>query len=180
MGSKDIRQKLVKCIEHLEHDNFAYLVTRAHQFGTLDTYLAARNLPTGSCQTQLELQPLARSIIAAIASMHDLGFLHNDIHPSNIFLVPSQQGSSYPANIKLGGFGCATFIKAKSADSVREQTTQAACQDPYEAELSTHLLYCAPEVLRDSSLRSTASDVWSLGVTLYTLACGQVPFKSPD
>ena len=56
---------------------------------------------------------------------------------------------------------------------------QQAYMWPYVEEDESRMLYLAPEVILSEECGSTtASDVWSLGVTLYVLATGQYPFSS--
>ncbi len=40
--------------------------------------------------------------------------------------------------------------------------------------------YCPPEVLRGEKYRGRPADIWALGILLYTVLCGQVPFASSD
>ena len=54
-----------------------------------------------------------------------------------------------------------------------------AYQEPYVENDESRMLYLAPEVILSEECGSTpASEVWSLGVTLYVLATGQYPFSS--
>ena len=100
-------------------------------------------------------------LIMAVQEVHRAGYLHNDIHPSN--LLVHRHKSNGTLTVKLGGFSQAC---AKS-----DGETPSFVLKP------TDPLFQAPEVLAGGPL-SEASDVWSLGVTLYTLACARLPFTS--
>ena len=40
--------------------------------------------------------------------------------------------------------------------------------------------YCPPEVFRGEKYKGKPADIWSLGILLYTILCGQVPFSSSE
>ena len=90
--------------------------------------------------------------------LHQAGFLHNDVQMTSILV--EKKNSSDNLKVKLGGF--AKVMGQDVASSMREASV---------------CLYRAPEVLNDN-IRSTASDVWGLGVTLYVLSTGRFPFAS--
>ena len=99
--------------------------------------------------------------------MHGEGFLHNDIQPSSILIHYHRNGGGY--SIKLGALSRARPIGAPPL-----------VQDPNESQLEgQNGLYKAPEVIMSNGEDlSEATDVWSLGVTLFVLACGDFPFKT--
>jgi serine/threonine protein kinase len=96
-----------------------------------------------------------REIISACAYFTAKGFLHRDIKPANILLKDRQ--------IKIADFGLATQI-----NDVEKSVTFAG---------TPH--YMAPEILRGASVKMKdidKCDVWSVGVTLFELATGELPF----
>ncbi len=109
-----------------------------------------------------DLLRLFASICDAIAHAHDRGVLHRDIKPSNV-LVTAEPAA------RVLDFGLARFTDARNTD---EHTAVApACW-------TGTLPYISPERLKHGSERPTAqSDVYSLGVMLYELLLGQLPFQ---
>lgn len=105
-----------------------------------------------------ELLAVGVRIAGALHTAHEAGVLHRDLKPHNIFL--SAYGE--PA---LGDFGISTI------DDERSHSVSDAS--------GLSVAYAAPEVLEDSEA-SVASDVYSLGATLYHLAAGTAPFASGD
>lgn len=105
-----------------------------------------------------ELLAVGVRIAGALHTAHQAGVLHRDLKPHNIFL--SAYGE--PA---LGDFGISTI------DDERSHSVSDAS--------GLSVAYAAPEVLEDSEA-SVASDVYSLGATLYHLAAGTAPFASGD
>jgi eukaryotic-like serine/threonine-protein kinase len=93
-------------------------------------------------------------IASAVETAHRSGILHRDIKPSNILLT----AYGHPV---LSDFGIAsTLSEAERFDAV-----------------GLSIPWSAPEVLLDDVSGSVASEVWSLGATLYSLLAGRSPFE---
>ncbi len=90
-----------------------------------------------------------------LAHCHCRSVLHRDIKLDNILL--DNEGE-----IKICDFGVSRIIK--KGQRITEQ-----CGTP---------AYIAPEIISDSGYEGFSADVWSLGVLLYAMVCGTVPFKA--
>lgn len=96
-------------------------------------------------------------IASAVETAHRAGILHRDIKPSNILIT----AYGHPV---LSDFGIAsTLSQAERSDAV-----------------GLSIPWSAPEVLVDDVSGSVASEVWSLGATLYSLLAGRSPFEMPN
>ncbi len=100
----------------------------------------------------------------AVAEAHAAGVMHGDLKPENVFLSHKAGG----AVIKVLDFGMSTS-DAKKCDSARAR--ELACED----RLATPA-YLAPEQLAVHSSVDERADVWALGVLLYELVTGTLPF----
>jgi tRNA A-37 threonylcarbamoyl transferase component Bud32/tetratricopeptide (TPR) repeat protein len=102
---------------------------------------------------------LARQICKGLHDAHQVGFVHRDVKPENVMLGIDADGREH---VKLVDFGLAALLEG-----------------PKEANTAGTPAYMSPEQCRgeDSDERT---DIYSLGVTLYELACGRLPFDAPD
>ncbi len=106
---------------------------------------------------------LAGAIAAAIAELHARGLIHKNIKPANI-LVSRRSGE-----VRLTGFGIASRLR-------RERSTP----EPPEMIAGT-LAYMAPEQTgRMNRSVDARSDLYALGVTLYEMLTGALPFTAAD
>jgi PAS domain S-box-containing protein len=107
---------------------------------------------------------IAVAVAAALAALHRQGVVHKDIKPANIFLATRRDGS---IEAKLTGFGAATTL-------LRERQAP----EPPEFIAGT-LAYMAPEQTgRMNRSIDSRSDLYSLGITLYQMLAGHLPFSA--
>ena len=137
-----------------------------HDAGVTDEglpYIAMEYLGGGSAQDLVSSGPLDASAVAhlgaAVASAlgvaHDAGVVHRDVKPANILLTDSGEP-------KLGDFGVSSFNGSASLTATLEPS-------------AVTVAYAAPEVL-EGQRADVASDLYSLGATLYALTTGHPPF----
>ncbi len=106
-----------------------------------------------------EALEIALACATGLACIHASGILHRDIKPANILIGVDQRA-------KL-----ADFSLSKLRDQRHPTTAGALVGTP---------VYAAPEVLLDPLRASPASDVYSLGATLYHALAGTLPFPQDD
>ncbi len=114
-------------------------------------------------QTRLAVEKamsVTREVALALADVHDLGIVHRDIKPANILLTAEHQ-------VKLCDFGI-----AREVDQRDELLTAAGM-----AVGTPH--YMSPEQCTGSAV-DAATDIYALGITLYKMLTGIVPFNAPD
>lgn len=98
--------------------------------------------------------PVAEGLLNALESAHQAGILHRDVKPGNVMLADD-------GRVLLTDFGIATI----EGDSAITRTGILGSPE-----------YIAPERFETSEV-GPASDLWSLGVTLYTATTGGTPFR---
>jgi serine/threonine protein kinase len=149
--SRSTSRYVVKLVEVLEEKDFTYLVTAWMPLSNLQNKIE-RGLDKYLVESEICV-PLMQ-VAAALQHIHSLGFTHNGVKPENIFLDQKDR-------VKLGGFSQVARVQTNLIKGV---------------EISH---YSAPELCGSTPTTPTpSSDIYSLGVTLYALACGKFPFSS--
>jgi serine/threonine-protein kinase len=103
----------------------------------------------------------------AIAEAHSIGIVHRDLKPQNLFLTTSVDGRPF---VKVLDFGISKFTaSSKSGENMSLTRTAAVIGSPN---------YMSPEQLRSSRSVDARTDIWAMGVILYELLTGRVPFSA--
>ena len=121
---------------------------------TLRTLIREEPSPSRSWVLEVGIQ-----VAVALSDVHSRGVIHRDLKPSNIFIVET---AAIPLLAKVIDFGLS-------------QSPQHATAAGRLAEMAGTPGYMSPEV-GAGQYSSPASDIYSLGITLYELATGTHPF----
>uniref|UniRef100_A0A8C0IUW6 PAS domain-containing serine/threonine-protein kinase n=1 Tax=Chelonoidis abingdonii TaxID=106734 RepID=A0A8C0IUW6_CHEAB len=140
---------IIKVLDIFENGRFFQLVMEKHGSG-LDLFTFIDNQP------DLD-EPLAsyifRQLVSAVEYLHCRNILHRDIKDENIIIAED-------FTIKLVDFGSAAYLEPGKLFYTFCGTIE----------------YCSPEVLLGNPYQGPELEMWSLGITLYTLLFGENPF----
>ncbi|XP_048759440.2 testis-specific serine/threonine-protein kinase 1-like [Ostrea edulis] len=107
--------------------------------------------------TEPDARRFFHQLLDIVAYLHESNICHRDIKLENLML-----DSCF--NLKLIDFGFAQYMKNA------EQLTTA----------SGSYVYAAPEVMDGEPYNGVLADIWSMGVCLYAMLCGKLPFRDDD
>lgn len=156
----------VRCMKLVQHPNVVrlyevidtqtklYLILELGDGGDLYDYIMRHD----SGLSEEVARTYFRQIVRAISYCHRLHVVHRDLKPENVVFFEKL------GLVKLTDFGFSNRF-------CPGQKLETSCGS---------LAYSAPEILLGDSYDAPAVDVWSLGVILYMLVCGQAPFQEAN
>ncbi|XP_045338711.1 serine/threonine-protein kinase SIK2 isoform X2 [Leopardus geoffroyi] len=142
---------IIKLYQVMETKNMLYLVTEYAKNGEIFDYLANHGRLNES-----EARRKFWQILSAVDYCHGRKIVHRDLKAENLLLDSNM-------NIKLADFGFGNFFKSG-------ELLATWCGSPP---------YAAPEVFEGQQYEGPQLDIWSMGVVLYVLVCGALPFDGP-
>ncbi len=152
---------ILQLIEFGDEQGILYLVMPFIEGGTLTSYLR-RGLPGVD-----EVSAIYQQLLDAVEYAHDAGLVHRDIKSSNVLLEERRSGAPY---VYLADFGLVR--SAHQSDTAKTGKSIPLDQVPGTPH------YMAPEQTR--GIVTPQTDVYALGVLLYQMLTGELPYNDPD
>ena len=142
---------ILKLRDVLESPRHLYIILEYAEQGELFDFLVSNRF----LQEDVAME-FFRQIVFAVEYLHQLGICHRDLKPENILLDSCTR-------VKIADFGFARWVSSS--------LTETSCGSPH---------YAAPEIIRGQPYDGRVADIWSLGVILYALLAGYLPFDDPS
>ncbi|XP_062303529.1 serine/threonine-protein kinase SIK1-like isoform X2 [Osmerus eperlanus] len=143
---------IIKLYQVMESKDMLYMVMEYAKNGEMFDYLASSGrLSEGEARRKFW------QILTAVDYCHKNHIVHRDLKAENLLLDSN-------LDVKLADFGFGNFFSEGEALSTW-------CGSPP---------YAAPEVFEGREYEGPSLDIWSLGVVLYVLVCGALPFDAPS
>ena len=145
---------VVRLYGHFEDDNFCYFIMEYITKGNIFNLIPKDR--TKRLSTPL-VASIMKDVISAVYFLHNMAtpIIHRDIKPENVLLDDGKVG-------KLTDFGWSNYSEGQNRTTV--------CGTP---------IYLAPEIVNESG-HNEKVDLWCIGVLLFELATGTVPFIGND
>jgi serine/threonine protein kinase len=150
-------------------------VARVYDYGRLENgapYMVMEYLEGTDLRSLLKQRgrvPVAEAVsyalqtCEALAEAHGNGIVHRDLKPANLFLTSRPDGTPC---LKVLDFGISKVLGGGDHEMTR---TQAVLGSP---------TYMSPEQMRSARDVDSRADIWSLGIILYRLVTGRLPFQA--
>lgn len=165
---QSLRQEALT-LSRLNHPNIAQVYDFDTEAGTdfiVMEFVAGESLAKkldGGPLSESESLSIAIQTLQGLTAAHSQGIIHRDLKPANLQITPA-------GCVKILDFGLAQFVRPHNF-AVTSATTETV-----ETGVSGTLVYMSPEQLLGESL-DARSDIWSMGVVLFEMATGQLPFR---
>ncbi len=141
---------ILKAYEIFEDDMYYYIVMERPEKGDLFHYICNKGRLTLN-----EASFIYYQIVNGISYLQKQKISHRDLKPENILLTED-------LIVKIGDFGLSKYYKNNNT------RLSTICGSP---------CYSAPEMLRGNKYKPWPIDVWGIGVILYCMVCGALPFE---
>ncbi len=146
-----------------DEDDSPYLVMEFLEGCDVKQLIEAEGVQSSKRTAHIMVQALS-----ALQAAHDVGIIHRDLKPENIYLI--EKGGN-PDYVKLLDFGISKF-RALETDGVKGLTqTGTVLGTPH---------YMSPEQARGEQNLTPRSDIYAMGVILYQMLTGELPFDAPN
>ncbi|KAM4628061.1 serine/threonine-protein kinase SIK3 homolog isoform 3-T3 [Polymixia lowei] len=139
---------IIRLYQVMETERMIYLVTEYASGGEIFDHLVAHGR-----MAEKDARKKFKQIVAAVHFCHCRNIVHRDLKAENLLL-------DHNLNIKIADFGFSNLFS-------RGQLLKTWCGSPP---------YAAPELFEGKEYDGPKVDIWSLGVVLYVLVCGALPF----
>jgi len=157
-GTRLKHRGIPRLIEFYEDDQFGYLVFEYVKGSDLLEFLEMQSF--GGLSDGV-IHHIFSQLVSIVGYIHQQGVYHRDIKLENILICSDLQGT-----IKLIDFGLSIISCSRAPNFF--------CND-----LVGSIEYCAPEILLGQSYTGESVDVYAMGVVLFTLFFGELPFSDP-
>ena len=152
---KSVHRNIIQLYEVLDTQNSIYLMMENCEGGEMFDYIVS---------TRYVAEPQAckffHQILDGVSMLHKNDVTHRDLKPENLLLKSSKDGWI----VKIVDFGLSNTHEGN-------RLLSTACGSP---------CYAAPEMIAGKKYEGPKADMWSMGVILFALVCGFLPFEDPN
>lgn len=165
-------QNVIQLYEVIDSPDRIFLIMEHVDGGEMFEYIVAHHRIR-----EPEAAFLFRQIVDGLAYLHSNEITHRDLKPENLLLQsnlnhnhnnrqPQQQSTPPPSNllVKIVDFGLSNIHDGG-------RLLRTACGSP---------CYAAPEMIQGRMYHGPVADMWSLGVVLFAMVCGFLPFEDSN
>ena len=149
------QNNIVRLFNHFEDNEYCYFVMEYIENGNLFSQPSWKN---NHCFLSFDVAKIIKDVICAVYYLHNMDppIIHRDIKPENVLI--DKNGVA-----KLTDFGWSNYVDSK-------EIRRTYCGTP---------VYLAPEMIKEIG-HDEHLDIWCIGVLLFELLTGNVPFKGKD
>jgi len=149
---------VIQLLDYIEReDSFLLIFDRPEPCQDFFDYISSKCF-----LTETHARPLFKQLVETVQDCYKKGVVHRDIKDENILISVDENGKQV---LNLIDFGSGATINEDNRPYVDFDGTR---------------VYCAPEYLRTRSYQAMPATVWSLGIVLYDMIYGNIPFNNDE